>query len=202
MTPTIWDYEGDGVWQLGEEEEAAKYGNKPGDFKYVDQNGDGVLNDQDKVFQKYKTPRFYLSWRNEFTYKDFSLSFMMYSHIGTYGTFNPAANAIELADRRSALDIERWTVDNPTNEYGRLGSKNLGNHYVNKSFVRMENISLSYNVPKNFLKKVSVQNMRLSLSVRNPFVLSGYTFRDPEEDPDKNDLWVPRTFNIGVNFTL
>lgn len=198
----IWDYEGDGVWQLGEEEEAAKYGNKPGDFKYVDQNGDGVLNDQDKVFQKYKTPRFYLSWRNEFTYKDFSLSFMMYSHIGTYGTFNPAANAIELADRRSALDIERWTVNNPTNEYGRLGSKNLGNHYVNKSFVRMENISLSYNVPKNFLKKVSVQNMRLSLSVRNPFVLSGYTFRDPEEDPDKNDLWVPRTFNVGVNFTL
>ena len=64
-----------------------------------------------------------------FTYKDFSLSFMMYSHIGTYGTFNPAANAIELADRRSALDIERWTVDNPTNEYGRLRSKNLGNHY-------------------------------------------------------------------------
>ena len=199
----IWDYVGDGVWQLGEEKEAAKYGNKPGDFKYVDQNGDGLLNNEDRVFQKYNTPRFNVSWRNEFTfYKDFVFSFMMYSHLGKYGTFNPASNDISLADRHSALDLPRWTATNPTNEYGRLGSKNLGNHYVNKSFVRMENITLSYNVPQNLLKKISVQNMRFSLSVRNAFVLSKYTFRDPEEDPTKGDQWVPRSFNIGVNFTL
>ena len=50
-TEQIWDYERDGVWQLGEEEEASKYGNKPGDFKYVDQNGDGVLDTKDKTLQ-------------------------------------------------------------------------------------------------------------------------------------------------------
>lgn len=198
----IWDYKADGVWQLGEEEEAAKYGNQPGDFKYLDLNKDDVLDTKDKVFQGYKTPRFYWSWRNDFKfYNDFTFSFMLYSHVGHYGEFNNAANDIKLADRRSCIDIPRWTKDNPTNEYARLASKNLGTHYVKRTFVRMENITLSYNLPKNLLSKVKVQNMRLSLSVRNPFVLTKYPLGDPESNSDK-DYISQRTFNLGVNLTL
>ena len=193
----IWDYEGDGVWQLGEEEEAAKYGCRPGDFRYVDQNGDGVLNTEDKIFQGYKTPRFYWSWRNEFNYKDFSLSFMMYSHVGQYGTFNRAANSGNMYDRYTIVDIPRWTVDNPTNEYGRIASNNFANHYVKKTFVRMENITLSYSVPKTFLQRLKVQNMRLSLSVRNPFVLTSWNFGDVEGED-----YTMKTYNLSINFTL
>ena len=47
----IWSYQRAGVWQLGEEEEAAKYGLQPGDFKYLDINNDGIMNNDDKVFQ-------------------------------------------------------------------------------------------------------------------------------------------------------
>lgn len=197
-TDQIWDYERDGVWQLGEEEEAAKYGNKPGDFKYLDQNNDGVMDNDDKIFQGYTTPRFRWSWRNEFTfYKNFNLSFMVYSHIGQYGTFNRAANTGGMFDRYTVVDIPRWTKDNPTNDYGRLGSKNIGSNYVKKTFVRMENITLSYNVPQDFLKRFSVQNMRFSVAVRNPFVITGWTFGDPEG----GDTTL-RTVNFGVNFTL
>ena len=197
-TDQIWDYERDGVWQLGEEEEAAKYGNKPGDFRYVDQNGDGVLDNDDKVFQGYTTPRFYWSWRNEFLlWKDLSLSFMMYSHVGQYGTFNRAANTGGMYDRYTIVDIPRWTAENPTNDYARIGSTNHGSNYVKKTFVRMENITLSYNLPQNFLKKFSIQNMRLSLAVRNPFVITGWYFGDPEG----GDTTL-RTYNIGINFTL
>lgn len=197
-TEQIWAYEGDGVWQLGEEEEAAKYGNKPGDFKYIDQNGDGVLDTKDKVFQGYKTPRYVWSWRNEFSfYKNISLSFMMYSHVGQYGTFNRAANTGGMFDRYTIVDIPRWTVDNPTNDYARIGSVNKGDHWVKKTFVRMENITLSYNVPQNFLKKFSIQNMRFSLAVRNPFVITGWDFGDPEG----GDTTL-RTYNLGINFTL
>ena len=197
-TDQIWDYERDGVWQLGEEEEAAKYGNKPGDFKYIDQNNDGVMDNDDKIFQGYTTPRFRWSWRNEFTfYKNFNLSFMVYSHIGQYGTFNRAANTGGMFDRYTVVDIPRWTKDNPTNDYGRLGSKNIGSNYVKKTFVRMENITLSYNVPQDFLKRFSVQNMRFSVAVRNPFVITGWTFGDPEG----GDTTL-RTVNFGVNFTL
>ena len=193
----IWDYEGKGVWQLGEEEEAAKYGCKPGDFRYIDQNNDGVMNDDDKVFQGYTTPRFYWSWRNEFSYKDFSFSFMVYSHVGQYGTFNRAANTGGTYDRYSIVDLPRWTIDNPTNDYGRIGSYNLGSHYVKKTFVRMENITLSYNVPKTFLSKFKVQNMRLSLSARNPFVISNWSFGDVEGGD-----YTMRSYNLSVNFTL
>ena len=193
----IWNYEGDGVWQLGEEEEAAKYGCKPGDFKYIDQNGDGVMNDDDKVFQGYTTPRFYWSWRNEFNYRDFSLSFMIYSHVGQYGTFNRAANTGGMYDRYTIVDIPRWTAENPTNDYARIGSYNLGSHYVKKTFARMENITLSYTVPKSFLQKFKVQNMRLSLTARNPFVITKWDFGDVEGGD-----YTMRSYNISVNFTL
>jgi len=194
----IWDYERDGVWQMDKKDEAAKYGNKPGDFKYIDQNGDGVMNNDDRVFQGYKTPRFRWSWRNEFTfYKNINLSFMLYSHVGHYDTFNEAANLGGMFDRQSVLDLPRWTVDNPTNDYAKLGSKNIGNNYKKKTFVRMENITLSYNVPHSLLEKISVQNMRFSLAVRNPFVLTKWTFGDPEGGET-----TLRSFNLGVNFTL
>lgn len=197
-TDQIWDYERDGVWQLGEEDAASKYGNKPGDFKYIDQNNDGVLDTDDKTFQGYSTPRFRWSWRNEFTfYRDISLSFMMYSHIGQYGTFNRAANAGGMYDRHTIMDIPRWTAENPTDDYARIGSTNKGSNYVKKTFVRMENITLSYNVPQNFLKKMSVQNMRFSVAVRNPFVITGWDFGDPEG----GDTTL-RTVNFSVNFTL
>jgi TonB-linked SusC/RagA family outer membrane protein len=194
----IWDYKRDGVWQIGEEAEASKYGCKPGDFKYIDQNGDGVMNNDDKVFQGYTTPRYYLSWNNEVIFfKAFRLSFLMYSYLGQYGSFNRAANTGGMFDRYTIVDIPRWTADNPTNDYARLGSKNIGNNYVRKSFVRMDNITLSYNVPKTFLKRILVQDMRVSMSVRNPFVITGWKFGDPEG----GDITL-RTFNVGVNFTL
>lgn len=212
----IWDYERVGVWQLGEEEEAAKFGCQPGDFKYKDQNGDGQLTNKDKVFQKYRTPRATWSLRNDFTfYKDFSLSFMMYSHIGVYNTFNRAANSSNFPDRCSEYVQPRWTPENPTNDWGRIGSKNLGNNYVNKSFLRLDNITLSYNVPKKILNPIKVQNMRVSLGVKNVAVFAfnkDWYYFDPEQvryykDSDGTDNRniiepTPRTYTVSVNFTL
>ena len=195
----IWDYVRDGIWQLGEEAEAAKYGNQPGDFKYIDQNGDGVMTNDDKVFQKYRTPRFRWSWRNEFSFcKNFFFSFNMYSYIGHHNTYNRAANDMSLADRRTWFDAKRWTPETPENDYARIGSKNIGNNYVNKTFIRLDNISLSYNVPKNLIKKAGIQNMRLSLSMRNVGVWTpSWEFGDPEAGD-----YTPRNYNFGINFTL
>lgn len=213
----IWDYERIGVWQIGEEEEAKKYGNLPGDFKYKDQNGDGILREEDdKVFQKYRTPRFIWSLRNDFTfYKDFSLSFLMYSHAGVYNTFNRAANASNFPDRCTEYVQPHWMPDNPTNDWGRIGSKNLGNVYVNKSFLRLDNITLSYNVPEKVLNKAKIQNMRVSLGVKNVAVFAfnkDWFYYDPEQvryykDSDGTDNRslvepTPRTYTISVNFTL
>lgn len=198
-TEQIWDYVRDGVWQENEAEIAAKYGCQPGDFKYLDIDEDGVMTDKDKVFQKNKTPRFRWTLRNEFRFmKDFFLSFMIYSQWGQYNTFNTAANVSNFPDRCSDYDQPHWMPDNPINDFARIGSKNIGNNYINRSFIRLDNVTLYYNIPVNFLKKVSIQNMRLSLSVRNAAVFAPkWKYWDPETGAP-----TPRTFNLGINFTL
>ncbi|MFA6767220.1 MAG: TonB-dependent receptor [Parabacteroides sp.] len=199
-TNEIWDYVRDGVWQESEVKEAAKYGCQPGDFKYVDQNGDGVMTNADKVFQKkYTTPRFRWTLRNEFQfYKDFSVSFMIYSYWGQYGTFNYAANTSNFPSRSSYYDQPHWMPDNPINDFARIGSKNIGNNYINRSFIRLDNITFSYRVPPSFLHKFSIQNMRLSATVRNVAVFApDWKYWDPESGSP-----TPRTFNLSLNFTL
>lgn len=195
----IWDYERIGVWQEEEEEEAKVYGNQPGDFKYKDQNEDGLMTDDDRVFQGYRTPRFRWSLRNEFLYKDnLSLSFLFYSNLGQYGTFNRAANNSSFPDRSSEFKQSFWTPENRINDFARIGSKNIGNNYVRKSFIRLDNITLSYSLPKSMCEKMYLQNLRVSLSIRNVAVFSSkWKYWDPE-----NSNPTPRTFNLGVNFTL
>lgn len=203
----IWDYERIGVWQEEDAEEAKKYGLQPGDYKYKDQNGDGVMTDDDKTFQKYKTPRFRWTLRNEFRfYKDISLSFMMYSNWGAYYDFNRAANSSNFPDRCTEYVQPFWTPENRINDYARIGSKNIGTNYVDESFIRLDNITLSYNIPSKLLKKISVQNMRLSFTARNVAVFSPHwNYWDPEKR-DKDNIQkrepTPRSFNVGINFTL
>lgn len=195
----IWDYERIGVWQKEEATEAAKYGLQPGDFKYKDQNEDGVMTDADRIFQGYTTPRFRWTLRNEFIFnRNLSLSTMFYSYWGQYGSFNRAANVSNFPDRCSEYVQPYWTVENRINDYARIGSKNIGNNYLQKSFIRFENITLSYNFPKSLIQKFYVQDLRLALSVRNVAVFSPHwNFWDPElSDP------TPRTYNISLNFSL
>jgi len=194
----IYDYVWDGVWQTDEADQAAVYGCKPGDFRYVDQNGDGALNADDKVFQgKYKTPRFQFTWRNEFTlFKNFSAGVLMYAKLGVWGNFNRASNT--LSDGQfNYYDIPRWTKEHPLTNYARIGSSNYGNYYVSKSFLRVENIYLSYSIPRSVLKKIDVSSARVTLSVRNPFVFSSWYFGDVEGNNN-----VARTINLGINISI
>ncbi len=195
----IWDYQRIGVWQLGEEKPAAKYGNQPGDFRYRDQNGDSLMTDADRIFQGYTTPRARWSWRNDFNYKGISLSIFIYSNWGQYGTLNRAANNASFSDRATDYAIPRWTRENPINDYARIGSKNIGSNYIDRSFVRLDNISLSYGIPGSFLSKYKIQDLRVSASVRNAsFWAPHWEFGDPESGADPT----PRTYNLSINLTL
>lgn len=194
----IWAYERTGVWQADEKDEAAVYGCQPGDFKYKDQNNDGIMNNKDKVFQGYKTPRFRWTLRNELTYRDFSFSAVIYSYWKYYDAFQRAANNYSFPDRTSDYDFPRWTPSTPINDYARIGSKNIGTNWINKSFIRLENVSFSYNVPKNLTHRFAVQALRLSLNIQNAAVWSPHwNYWDPE-----SGSVTPRTFSFGINVTL
>ena len=210
---SIWDYKVIGVWQLGEEEEAGKYGVKPGDVKILDVNGDYKFNNDDKVFLGSTSPKFRWTFRNDFTFfKNFDFSFMFYSNWGQKSTYDRPLNKNGFIDRTNSYKIGFWTPDNPTNKYARLYSddKNLGAKFIRKkSFIRLDNISFSYSVPQQLVRKYSMEGLRIYGSVRNVFVWAhDWDYWDPEQYQNIYDdnNWTsgptPRTFTIGVNLTL
>ncbi|GAB3012073.1 TonB-dependent receptor [Niabella terrae] len=209
----FWNYERTGVWQENEAELADVYGLAPGDFKYKDQNGDSVMTDADRIFLGYKSPRFRWSWRNDFDYKRWTLSLFIYSNWGQREQFNRASNNSSFPDRTTDYEQPRWTPDNPINDYARIGSRNIGTNYVERSFIRLDNISLSFTAPQSWLNPIKAQSLRISASVRNVAYWAPYwKYGDPESggyrtrNSDGNEYTPgqpsPRTYNLSLNLTL
>jgi len=204
----IWDYKILGVWQQGEEADAAAYGVFPGDFKLQDTNGDGKYTLEDKVFQGYKQPRFRWNLREDFSiYKYFDLSFSMYSYWGHFAEYNEASNngsSIDVSyycDRNSSFITPYWTPENPLNDYARIFSSKGGAGYDvwrEKSFVRLDNLSLTYTLPAKISEKASISNLKVTATIRNCAVWAPkWRFWDPEYTGPN-----PRFFTFGVNLTL
>ena len=201
----IWGPRVLGIWQIGEEEQAKVYGQYPGDFKVEDVDNDGRISENDNVFQGYTLPRFRWNFRNELNiYKDFSLSFNLYSYMGHYGSYNQVAMDGGKNDRTNDMKYPYWTPETPYEQnYGRIGTYHAGSSftvYRKKSFVRLDNISLSYRVPSKICNMINANNITLSGSVRNAWVWSpDWDYGDPEV---YNGYPAPRSFSFGINLTL
>ena len=178
----IWDYELDGIYQLGEEAEAAKYGLFPGDFKYVDQNGDEKLNADDRVFQGLTSPPWYMTLTNDFEYKGFDLGVILLAKLGYYGgTTQPFNNAQEYIKNHNWYNLPYWTPNNPINTAARINSINLAAQvWQSKNYLRIQNISLGYNIPTDVLESIKVKSARLAFTVENAAVFTKWIEGDPE----------------------
>lgn len=202
---SIWGLEVIGVWQENEEAEAAKYGVRPGDFKLRDVDNNGSYDIKDNVFQGSSNPKFRWTLRNEFTiYKNLDISFMLYSAWGHKGSFNIAKHngTTVYNDRQNAYKLPYWTPENPTNEWARLDSSTGGNTYSvyrEKSFIRLDNISMGYSFPKDIVSKLYLNSLRVFANIRNVAVWApDWDYWDPE----KTDGPAPRTYTFGINVTL
>lgn len=198
----IYYYKMIGIWQLGEEAEAAKYGKQPGDPKLLDVDQDGVITEDDKLWLGSRTPRYRMSLRSDLRLFDcIDFSFVLRGEFNFLGEDNLARNEDNrFFDRSNSIWTEYWTPWNPSNEYARLGA-NCGNPSVlifkKRDFVKMQNMSLAYTFPKKILKKYSIENLKVSLNVDNAFVITGWDYYDPE-----NMGTCPRIWTLGVNITL
>lgn len=211
----IWDWKPLGIWQLGQEDEAKVYGVSPGDYRLEDLNNDGKLDQDDKQFLGYTEPRFRWSMRNEFQFlKHFNASFFIYSLWGHQGSFNWLKSRNGFPDRMNSYRFPYWTPENPSNEWARIasneGSTTGFNLYRKRSFIRLDNVSVAYNVPKPFLSKFKVENLRLYLNIRNAAVYSPqWVLWDPEWDPNTGVGTgtagpgpTPRFYTFGIDLTL
>ena len=216
---TIWDYRVTGIWQASEVAEAAKYKQRPGDPKVANNytaddkvNADGsitpVYNDKDKEFLGQTAPPMHWSLRNEFTFnKAFSLSFNIYSFMGHKSLereyLNNDDNGGVVSFGRNIFKKDYWTLDNPTNEYGRIeaigpvGATTPGRLH-DRSFIRLENISVGYSIPQKFTQKFAVDKLKVYGTVRNVAVWA----KDWEyADPETGGL-ATRIYTLGLNLTF
>ncbi len=211
----VWDWKPLGIWQQGQEEEAKVFGVSPGDWRLEDLNSDGKLDQEDKQFLGYSEPRFRWSMRNEFRFfKNFDASFMMYSLWGHQSSFNWLKSRNGFPDRMNQYQFPYWTPDNPSNEWARIssneGSTTGFNLYRKRSFIRLDNVSLAYSVPKSLVTKYKIENLRLYLNVRNAAVFAPqWMLWDPEWDPDTGVGTTtvgpgptPRFFTFGLDLTF
>lgn len=203
----VWDYEVIGVWQEHETEEAAQYGMRPGDFKAVDVNDDGVYRaSDDKQFIGHEEPRYRLGLRNEVSYRNWTGSLFVRADLGHIGAEPAALNPGEESnDRRGRHTgpVPYWTPWNPINDYARLDLLTGGygggiNIYRDREFVRIQDVTLSYSLPENLANRFQLRNLRVYGSVRN---LATFT-KWPHWDPESGYTAMPRTYTIGINLSI
>jgi len=220
----FYGYESDGVIQLTEDPSQVPYfvdySPSHGDRKYVDQNGDGILNVDDTVLLGNANPDFSYGMGNTFEYKNWSLMVFL---SGVYG--NEIANfnrfGLESFDglkNNSATALDRWTTINPTNDYPRANADPRGSNTFSDiqvedgSYLKVRDITLAYNFNTDLLSKMNLASFKLYLSMKNSFVLTNYSGYDPEvnrfsEDPlmsgvDFGSYPTARLATFGINVTF
>ncbi|MCB0647103.1 MAG: TonB-dependent receptor [Saprospiraceae bacterium] len=194
-----------GTWGLDEATEAKKYGQAPGDIKFLDVNNDGQIRraDDGQEVIGNANPDFIFGWTNSLSYKGFDLNFLLQ---GVYGNqvFNATRIRTESAAYGTSANLNNvWTPDNQnTNVAGiyytsqqRLemdlgpsrtadatsGADNRWSNYVEDgSYLRLRNITLAYNLPTTLLSKVKIPKMSLNITAGNLFTLTKYSGYDPE----------------------
>lgn len=206
--------EADGIWQLGQEAEAAKYGSVPGDVRYVDLNKDNEINDKDRTFVGSLYPNFYGSMTNEFAWKNFDLNVFLTFEQGRdiYNGNNYILTSGSGADNNRIEMLDRWTPTNPSNKYPRASatgknrqSARTSEFLEDGSYIKIKNITLGYTLPETAISKMGMSYLRFYASITNPFTFTKFTGMDPEDgdrwNNDRNSSY-PITTNYMLGLQL
>ena len=170
-----YGYENDGLWQAEDAEEMAKFnanGHKfqEGLVKPVDQNGDYKIDDKDRVIMGNKNPKFTAGWSNTFSWKGIDLTVELYGRFG-YMVSTGGEGQLGMYQQR---EIDYWTPENTNAEWQKpIYSTGGGDSYASllgfkdASFIKVRNISLGYNIPKNICNKLGIGSLKVYAQGKN-----------------------------------
>ncbi|MBC9794986.1 SusC/RagA family TonB-linked outer membrane protein [Sinomicrobium weinanense] len=210
----FYDYKKTGIYQADEAELAVAMEDKvPGEIKLEDINGDGIITPEDRVILGSDVPDFYGGITNSFAYKGIDLSFFFYFRQGQMiqSRFHNDNNA--LFGRYNNLDVDYWTINNPTNAYPRPNENQERPRnsstitYFDGSYIKLRDISLGYNFPKSVTERLGMSNLRLYLSGQNLFFITKYDTFDPEEaekasNAERNIIPSNKMYLLGLKVTF
>jgi len=194
------------------------YGNqiKPGDLRYVDTNGDGEVNADDRVLLGNSTPNFNFGFNLTLGYKNFDLLALFQGATGAYGYMDfDAIGAVNGdAQKPSAIWLDRWTPTNTNTSvprlvdgiYGPSMPQNSTTSYWLRStdYLRMKNLQIGYNIPQNILESWNISRLRVYYSAQNLFTVTNYLKGwDPEAPSGRGSSYpVVMTNSVGLNLTF
>ena len=213
---TYYGWEFDGVVQAGDDlSKVPAPSNKTnveyGDAKFVDQNGDGVVDQaNDRVVLGSAQPKFTYGFGSQVRYKSWDLSF---NFQGSYGNklYNQLEQALESPNasyNASAKLVNRWSESNPSTTIPRAYALNLYNSYLDNRFIedasylRLKNIQLGYNFKPRFQNGTKL-GVYLYASAQNLLTITNYSGFDPEYSGyvDRGTYPTARTFTFGVKLS-
>lgn len=205
----IYGYVIDGIWQLDDD---IPSGYHPGNYKIRDTNEDGKITVDDRVVIGKADPSYRFGLMNRFRYKNFSLSFFINSvqggKNGYLGSNSSQLNQGDANARRwnmpGEMAADYWSPNNPNGTYARAtnaGAISPG-AYQDRSFIRLQDVNLSYNVPQQWLRPLGIANLDLFVNGKNLITWTDWKGWDPEANSNYFGRPVLRSFTFGLNVTL
>lgn len=208
----IYDYKMVGIWQQGEDNSQWDPTTQPGDIKFADINGDGVIDpENDRTYLGSSLPDWTGGITNTFSYKNLSMSVFIQTVQGVLKG-NPDINYGDEAGRRNTpSEVGYWTPENQSNEWPSIGYRNTrGYGYArDASFVRIKDVRLSYRVPSEFTQKYGISDLMFYVAGRNLYTFTDWIGWDPESNQSyrgsgtwTNNYPVIRSISLGMNLSL
>ena len=188
----FYGHQVEGIFQSLEEIGASPFqaeGTRPGDIKFRDLNGDGVIDEKDQTFLGSPHPDFMANLVNNFSYKGFDLSIFLQSVYGNEilnlirrdtegmaGLSNQAVNVINrFTNANPSTTVPRATGPDP-NDNRRVSDRFI----EDGSFLRVKNLTLGYTFPSEMLERFGLQYLRLYVGAQNYFTWTDYSGYDPD----------------------
>lgn len=219
----FYGYVTDGIFQSQEEVEqhavqtigSDQYtSTQPGDIRFKDLNGDGVINEDDRTILGSPTPSWTFSMNNRFEFYGVDIELYLQGAAGNmiYNGNRSTLEAMSVAQNQLTSTLDRWRPDYHSTTMPRAvfsdPNKNnrVSDRFLEKGdYLRLKSITIGYTLPKHLTSKARMDEVRFSVSGQNLYTFTRYTGLDPEvggSGIDSNVYPLTRNFTFGINITF
>jgi TonB-linked SusC/RagA family outer membrane protein len=184
-----YDYQFDGIWQIQDSVSGAaqRYGRRPGQIRVVDQNGDGKIDQDDRIILGTTFPNWTMSMTHRVDWKGLDLSVMAVARLG-FLVQDSLRNGGQstLAGRYNNIYVDYWTPTNPSNTEPRPNAAQENpdyggiRGYGDGSFVKVRTITLGYTLPSRIVGPLHARSVRIYATALDPFMFTAFRGLDPE----------------------